>query len=720
MKNIFTTLLLCVFYLSLTQAQNVGIGTSSPDASAKLDISSSDMGLLIPRVSLSDLYTFDLVGGTGTAGMIVFNTNAGLAPNYGVGFYYWANGEWQKVATGNALQASLNDGKIWIGNATNTPTQQTPNGDVVVSNTGTFTIQDNAVDGTDIQLSSNAAGDLMYYNGTDWVRLAAGTTGQLLQSNGTGAPSWVNTNAKSWDILGNTGTTAPAAPSTYGTSTFGANENHLGTNDAQDLAIGTNNIERLRILSDGRMGVGTASPSSNYLMTINASNNTLRSGISMNLSGMSSSATGINITTGVSAVNGIQVTHSSSALSSSLYAIGGVLSSTNIVSGYAGYRTGAGNSYGLYGINGTNGTYATNASTWALFSQGRAVISSASAPSSALGIDLEVQNTTTGAAAPATIQLRQTTQLGTSGNILANLNFGDAYATSPQAQIQVLRDAAAGSSSDMPTAMTFSTIADGGSTLTERLRIGNAGAITVNSLAGTGTRYVTASATGVLSADQNPSIPKSVSNTTIAGSYTVNIPANTTGIIIKAVGAGGGGGGQGSGDGDGGGGGGSGAYAELYLKPSDWGSNTAITGTVGAGGTGGGGGENNGSAGGSTTIVIGGTTFATIGGGGGGINGNGYAWGGSGGTASISSGIGYVINGTPGQQGHDAGTYVSNMGGGSGGNSVLGQGGRGANDVNLAEIGGFGGGGGAGWTDNDCSDRAGVAGGTGRVIIIFY
>ena len=48
--------------------------------------------------------------------------------------------------------------------------------------------------GTDItSISGLAQGDILYYNGTDWVRLGAGTSGQVLQTGGTGAnPSWVD------------------------------------------------------------------------------------------------------------------------------------------------------------------------------------------------------------------------------------------------------------------------------------------------------------------------------------------------------------------------------------------------------------------------------------------------------------------------------------------------------------------------------------------------
>ena len=46
--------------------------------------------------------------------------------------------------------------------------------------------------GTDItSISGLAQGDILYYNGTDWVRLGAGTNGQFLKTQGTGAnPNW--------------------------------------------------------------------------------------------------------------------------------------------------------------------------------------------------------------------------------------------------------------------------------------------------------------------------------------------------------------------------------------------------------------------------------------------------------------------------------------------------------------------------------------------------
>jgi len=60
------------------------------------------------------------------------------------------------------------------------------NGDIAFTAVNS-TVADNSVYGTDIALGSDAQGDVMYYNGTDWVRLAAGASGRVLSTNGAAA-----------------------------------------------------------------------------------------------------------------------------------------------------------------------------------------------------------------------------------------------------------------------------------------------------------------------------------------------------------------------------------------------------------------------------------------------------------------------------------------------------------------------------------------------------
>ena len=61
----------------------------------------------------------------------------------------------------------------------------------------TAKIADNQVTGAKIAMGSDAQGDILYYDGTDYVRLGAGNSGQVLQSGGEEAnPSWVDQTAQ--------------------------------------------------------------------------------------------------------------------------------------------------------------------------------------------------------------------------------------------------------------------------------------------------------------------------------------------------------------------------------------------------------------------------------------------------------------------------------------------------------------------------------------------
>ena len=103
----------------------------------------------------------------------------------------------------------------------------------------TAKIQDNAVTGAKIAMTSDAQGDILYYNGTDYVRLVAGTNGQALKTAGAAAnPAWGD--VTSTGDFANGGDTATA-------------NRVLGNNDAYALGFETNGSTRLNIASDGFM-----------------------------------------------------------------------------------------------------------------------------------------------------------------------------------------------------------------------------------------------------------------------------------------------------------------------------------------------------------------------------------------------------------------------------------------------------------------------------------
>lgn len=69
-----------------------GIGTTAPNASAKLDVTATNKGFLPPRVSLTSTTDVATIASPAT-GLIVYNTNtAGSAPNNVIPGYYYYNG----------------------------------------------------------------------------------------------------------------------------------------------------------------------------------------------------------------------------------------------------------------------------------------------------------------------------------------------------------------------------------------------------------------------------------------------------------------------------------------------------------------------------------------------------------------------------------------------------------------------------------------------------
>ncbi|MEO5889074.1 MAG: DNRLRE domain-containing protein [Ferruginibacter sp.] len=135
MKKFTLSAIACILtFISFAQ---VGIGTTTPNASAQLEINSTDKGFLPPRVALTATNAAAPVNSPAT-GLLVFNTaTAGGTPtNVVPGYYYWNGSSWYPV---------INKG--------NTP------------------------------------GDMQYWNGSRWVTIPLGLNGQQLTIC-NGVPTW--------------------------------------------------------------------------------------------------------------------------------------------------------------------------------------------------------------------------------------------------------------------------------------------------------------------------------------------------------------------------------------------------------------------------------------------------------------------------------------------------------------------------------------------------
>jgi hypothetical protein len=89
-KNLFLALTLFMMSVASMNAQVRKGVEDVPDASAILELRSSNLGLLLPQVQLDAIDDEDHLAAAAVNGLLVCNTEGNLP--YGV--YYWSNSQW--------------------------------------------------------------------------------------------------------------------------------------------------------------------------------------------------------------------------------------------------------------------------------------------------------------------------------------------------------------------------------------------------------------------------------------------------------------------------------------------------------------------------------------------------------------------------------------------------------------------------------------------------
>jgi hypothetical protein len=89
-------LLIILLFISYSSFAQTGIGTTTPNASAKLDVFATNKGFLPPRVTLTGATDVSTISNPAT-GLLIYNTgnNNGLV----AGYYYWNGAVWATIAT---------------------------------------------------------------------------------------------------------------------------------------------------------------------------------------------------------------------------------------------------------------------------------------------------------------------------------------------------------------------------------------------------------------------------------------------------------------------------------------------------------------------------------------------------------------------------------------------------------------------------------------------
>lgn len=89
-----------------------GIGTATPNSSAKLEVYSTNKGFLPPRVTLTSATDNSTIASP-AVGLLVYNT--GSNANIAAGYYYWNGTGWATIATASGNSGSSTYGDIKTG-----------------------------------------------------------------------------------------------------------------------------------------------------------------------------------------------------------------------------------------------------------------------------------------------------------------------------------------------------------------------------------------------------------------------------------------------------------------------------------------------------------------------------------------------------------------------------------------------------------------------------
>jgi hypothetical protein len=107
MKKMYSLTILTFLLSVVVIKAQVGIGTPTPNASAMLDISSTNKGLLVPRIALTGTGDKTTIPSPQTSLLVYNKATAGSGTTAVTpGYYYWNGTAWERLTVASSLSAS--------------------------------------------------------------------------------------------------------------------------------------------------------------------------------------------------------------------------------------------------------------------------------------------------------------------------------------------------------------------------------------------------------------------------------------------------------------------------------------------------------------------------------------------------------------------------------------------------------------------------------------